>query len=266
MNAASHDPSPLSRTDIPQDKPWSAARWFVLIALVFGLHIGLIYSLGSRKPVERRLVKNQPAIRLDVRREEVRQLDDPTLFATPHPQGFAANTWLKIPQMTFASFRWTEPPRLFVLPVQRLGETFLHRATPPSLPFAAKSILPTAQATTLQPIESFSVNASESQVYVNTGLRERKILNTPINLPAWSAAEPLTNTVVRVWVDSRGKAFSPSLQRPGSGSKEADQLALKVAQESRFTPDRSQGNKLIDGTLIFEWLTITKTNTPATTP
>ena len=266
MNATPQEsPQHSGATIEQQDDPWSRSRWIVLVAITFGLHIGLIYALGSRKPIEQRIVKNQPTMQLATRLDESLQLNDPTLFALPHARGFAAQTWLHLPQISFAPFRWTEPPRLLPLPVQQLGEAFRQHAndrasTPLEIP-----ILLAAQITVVKPSEDL-VTPSESKLRVNGGLSGRAVLNPPLILPAWPAVETLTNTLVRVLVDSRGKIFSPTLQRPGSGSKDADQFALKIAYETKFAAERSSSDTLTAGLLIFEWQTLAKTNAAATTP
>ena len=76
MNAAPKN-TPISvDASGSQDKPWSAMRWTVAIAVVFGLHVGLIYALGSRKPIGLRPVKNAPVVTLTSSLNEFQQLDD----------------------------------------------------------------------------------------------------------------------------------------------------------------------------------------------
>ncbi len=265
MNAAPQDtPSPANALD-SQDKTWSAIRWIVAITFVFGLHIGLIYALGSRKPIELRRVKNAPAMEMTTRLNEFQQLDDPTLFALPHPRGFASATWLRLPKIAFTPFRWTEPPRLLALPVQQLGETFLRFANSNASPRLEIPSLPSVQYTTVEPIETFDTSLRDSQLRVS-GLTGRRLVNEPANLQSWTSADPLTNTLVSVFVDSRGNVFSPVLQRPGSGSKLADQLALKLARDAKFNKVQDPSDTLTKGMLIFEWQTLPKTNAPAATP
>lgn len=266
MNAAPLDTPPPSDTLVSQDKPWSVLRWIVAITLVFGLHIGLIYALGSRKPIELRPVKNAPSMLMATSLNEFYQLDDPTLFALPHPLGFAAATWLRLPQLAFTPFRWTEPARLLALPKQQLGETFLRFANNITSPRLEIQPLPSAQFTAVEPTETFATIPRDSQLHVNGGLAGRRLLNAPATLPAWLSADSLTNTLVHVFVDARGNVFSPVLQRPGSGSKEADQFALKLARDAKFAKMQKHGDTLVRGLLIFEWQTIPKTNAPAATP
>jgi hypothetical protein len=244
-----------------EDSGWSKSKLALLIMLAFVVHIGLIYALGSRKPIAARPVKNAPALLLTQTLNERHRLDDPTLFALPHPRGYAAETWLRLPQIAIQPYRWTEPPRLLALPVERLGERFVAFAISNAAPRLQLQPLASVQYADVE-IPKTSAPAHPSRLRVNEGLAARKILNAPAELPAWSAIEPLTNTLVRVMVDERGNVFSPMLLRPGSGSKEADQFALRFARETRFAAEAA-GGALDRGLLIFEWQTVIKTNTPA---
>ena len=82
----------------------------------------------------------------------------------------------------------------------------------------------------------------------------------PPHLPSWPASDLLTNSVVQVWVDADGQSLSPALLLPGSGSREADQLAIKLSRTARFAPLPSNRAELTPGTLIFEWHTVPPTN------
>ena len=265
MNAAPQDtPASIDALE-SQNKPWSALRWVVAITLVFALHIGLIYALGSRKPIELRPVKNAPVLTLTSTLTEFQQLDDPTLFALPHPRGFASVTWLRLPQIAFAPFRWTEPPRLLALPVEQLGEAFLRFANTNISPRLEIQSLPAVQITAVDPIETFDTSSRESRLRIAGDLARRQLLNEPASLQSWPSVDPLTNTLVQVFVDARGNVFSMVLQRPGSGSKDADQLALKLARDAKFNKVTGPGDAITKGLLIFEWQTISKTNAPAVT-
>src|SRR5437773_6757094 len=97
--------------------PWPRHRWGLLIALVFAAHVGLIFAFGDRHPIMPRPPGPAPELRLAIGSNELLALRDPTLFALPHPKGFAAAAWREISQTGFPPFRWTEPPRWLVLPV-----------------------------------------------------------------------------------------------------------------------------------------------------
>ena len=243
---------------IPELRGWSGRRWLGFIALVFGLHVGLIFALGSRKPVLPRRVEHAPALQLATRWSEGQLLEDPTLFALPHPRGFAGASWLPVPQLEFPPFRWTEPPRLLELPVDELGGGFLRYVQTNRTVRLGLAPLPTPEPAQPPPSEASAPAKRDSTFHINGGLANRRWLNAPTDLPPQSAADTLTNSVVLALVDPDGQVISPVLLPPGSGSRSADELALELVRGARFTPAR--GDAVI-GTLLFEWSTLPPTDT-----
>jgi hypothetical protein len=257
----------------PEPRPWSRRRWWTVIVLVFALHVGLIFAFSERAPSVPRRPAQVARLRLVAERGELLALGDPTLFALPHPKGFANSVWLPMPPVEFATFKWTESPRFLALPVEPLGATFLQfmqtntfaRFEPETLP-APEPILPEFPPLFTPP--------TRSQLRVLEELAQRRLLNPP-ELPAWPAGDLLTNSVVRVLVDAAGNVFSPTLVPPGSGSKPADRRALELAGTLRFTPSAPPPvisadpvGQLTSGTLVFEWHTVPlpATNAPVITP
>lgn len=254
-------------TDPPgQADSWSRLRWFVCIGIAFAAHIGLIFTLGNRRPVIPRAVVNAPAIQFPSGRNHLPLLDNPTLFALPHPHGFAASSWLNLPPVEFAPFRWSEPPQLLPLlslPLTQLGNAFLHYAQSNAVPRVELGILPPPELTRLTSVEPATSLQERSMARVSRELATRNWLNPPSALRSWPATELLTNSVIRVTVDPDGRVFSTTLMPPGSGVKAADQMALDLARSARFTPV-SRDKKPVFGWLIFEWHTIppVETNQP----
>jgi len=262
MNAAPFDPA-----------PWSRRRWWIVILLVFGVHVGLIFALGERKAAVPRAVK-VARLRLVGEGGELLALGDPTLFALPHARGFAAPAWLPVPRVEFAPFKWKENPRFLALPVAQLGATFLQfmhtntfaRFEPETLP-APELILPELTPLFTPP--------TRSELSVRGDLAGRRLLNRP-ELPSWPAADLLTNSVVRAQVDAAGNVHSFTLVTPGSGSKAADQRALELTRLLRFAPaaqppviSKDPVGQLTSGALIFEWHTVPlppTTNAPTAAP
>ena len=74
----------------PGEGSWPCSRWLTLIALVFAVHVALIFAFGERKPVVSRAVTNVPTLKLADNPGEWLALNDPTLFALPHRKGFCA--------------------------------------------------------------------------------------------------------------------------------------------------------------------------------
>ena len=264
MNATE---SPASGDESSPPQSWSLTRWMVCVIVALAVHVGLIFAFGNRKPIVPRSVANAPQIRLSTTRSELQVLEDPTLFALPHPRGFAATAWLQLPEVEFAPFRWTEPPQLLDLPVAKLGGAFLH--------FAETNVVPRIEAETLTPVQTMPLVSIDPEtnlkqhttVSTSGSITKRRWLNAPALLRSWPAADLLTNSVVRIVVDTDGQVFSPALLPPGSGSKAADQYALEIARSARFARLPRNASQTI-GVLVFEWHTVPvpDTNAPATKP
>lgn len=245
----------------PTERAWPWHRWTLFLGMAFAAHIGFIFAFGDRKPIVPRAIVNAPALQFTTRRSEREQLDDPTLFALPHPNGFAGAAWLRRPQIEFAPFRWTEPPRLLALSGDQLGATFQQHQDLKGFARLQIETLPPPKLTPLPPPDLTFITARRSIISRGGELTQRRWLNAPTELPDWPAPDWLTNSVVQIWVEADGQTLSPALLLPGSGSKEADQLALKIARAARFAPLSSAAAKLTGGTLIFEWHTVPQTNT-----
>jgi len=267
MNAAAQESSAPANEPSRQEN-WSITRWVAYVMLAFAFHMGLILVFGNRKPVVPKAVVNAPEIQLASSLNEWQLLDDPSLFALPHVKGFAAATWLQLPRVEFAPFRWTEPPELLNLPVEKLGGAFLQ--------FAKTNAVPKIETERLTPVQTTRVALSDPQtnlkqhstVSAGGGIANRRWLNSPALLRSWPASDLLTNSVVRIVVDPDGQVFSPALLPPGSGSKVADQYALEIARSARFAAIPRNAAKQMVGALVFEWHTVPApdTNAPAAKP
>jgi len=255
-----------------EPRPWSRRRWWSLIVLVFALHVGLIFAFSERKPIEPR----RPVIarlRLVAEQGELLALGDPTLFALPHPKGFAAPAWLVVPRVEFAPFKWTENPRFLPLPVEQLGATFLQFMQTNTFARFEFATLPGPELI-LPAFPPLFTPPTKSELRMLDDLGQRRLLNRP-ELPSQPFGDLLTNSVVRVQVDAAGNIFSSSLVPPGSGSKPADQRALELTRTLRFAPlsqppviSADPVGQLTSGTLIFQWHTVPlpPTNAPAIPP
>jgi TonB family protein len=253
------NPAPL------EPRPWSRGRWWTLIALVFAAHVGLIFALGDRKPLAPRPPALAPVLRLATGPNELLALTDPTLFALPHPAGFAGAVWRWRPEVTVQPFRWTEPPRPLRLSAEKLGDRFAQFMQTNRLARFEPALAP-APETGPAVVPAFSPAAlAPSTVRLGDGLAGRRWLNPP-RLGAWPAPDLLTNCVVSVLVRPDGGVTSAKLLPPGSGSAEADQFALAAARTARFTPLTRGAAEPAVGTLIFEWQTLPMTNAPAPGP
>lgn len=253
--------------------PWSRRRWWAVLVLVFGLHVGLIFALSERQAAAPRSVK---IARLNLLAEggELLALGDPTLFALPHARGFATPAWLPVPQVEFSQFRWTEGPRFLALPVAQLGAAFLQFMQTNIVARFEWETLPEPELN-LPPPAPLYMPPTRSELQVRGDLASRRLLNPP-DLPSWPAADLLTNSVVRAQVDAAGHLLSFTLVAPGSGLKTADLRALELARGLRFAAvsqppviSADPAGALTSGTLIFQWHTVPlppPTNAPAVAP
>jgi hypothetical protein len=267
-------------SDTVEPRPWPVRRWWIAIAIVFALQVGLVTWLEDRSPVRPRRAAAAPAFRFgDNRMDELLMVEDPTLFALPHLEGFSGEAWLKIPSLGFRATDWSEPARLLPPEIPELAgafRNFVQTNGPPS--FLAIAIV---KPEWIVP-ENFSVAPppAASRLRIEGELAKRRLLSAP-PLQPWANSDLLTNSIVQVLVDAQGNPVSAVLLRPGltpsaPKQEEANQRALELARAARFEPARPRtrpnpgkpASGLSIGTMIFEWQTIlvSSTNAPPVTP
>jgi len=243
-------------------QPWPRRRWWLLFGLIFAGQVGLIFWLSDTAPNLVRAPAPAPRLRLAGNAPaELLVLNDPTLFALPHWEGFSGPAWLKIPPRETPPSDWSEPPRWLALPVAELGATFnrfIQTNHPASAPPLAQ-----AEPDLMLPNPVAPVLASEaSTCRVEGPLAQRRLLSK-FDLPAWKRADILTNSIVQLVVDAEGKPVSVALLS-SSGFPEADSRALALARSARFESRYGNGpermaNPLAQlswGEMIFEWHTL----------
>jgi TonB family protein len=253
---------------------WKAGRWWFSIGMVFAVQLGLILWFGNRATARPRPPAAAPTFSLSRNYpNELLRLHDPTLFALPHRQGFAGLAWLKMPQMDFGSFDWSERTNWLALAPTQLGAVFAR--------FIETNHFDLWQPADPEPdlgvpeMVSAVIPAEPSRLRLEGELVGRKLI-TPVQLPSWPSTEVLTNSVVQVFLDGEGKPASVRLLLPGSGKAEVDQEAYKIARAARFEPVTKGGpgriaNPMANlnwGQMIFEWGTLpaAATNAPNATP
>lgn len=267
MNGVLTEPREPETSELPS-RGWSPSRWIFCVTFAFAAHIGLIFAFGNRDRVVPRTAVNAPAIQLATGRSELQILDDPTLFALPHPRGFAGASWLRLRNIEFAPFRWSEPPQLMALPVAQLGNALLSYAETNPVPRLELQTQPPTRPTRLASIAGTTALKQRSAARVSGDLANRRWLNAPALLRSWPATDLLTNSVVQVVTDGDGQILSAALMPPGSGSKAADLRALELARSAQFAPVPRAIGKLTVGAMIFEWhaVPVPDTNAPNSKP
>lgn len=246
--------------------------WFA-VALVFAAQVGVAFWLGNPPPVKHFQPPAMPVIYMaDNRSRDLLALNDPTLFILPHRENFSGDAWLKMAPLKFSPTNWTEPARPLDLPKDQLGATFvafMQTNRPPRFQPRIESGLDTEEAA-IAPLPPISV---PSRMFVEGDLAKLRLL-TPLHLPPQTNSDLLTNTVIRMVVDAQGYPYSAVIWA-GCGKDQADDLALtNFARKVRFSPPEAEAlravptNKMVSGTLVFEWQTVppAPTNAPSGNP
>jgi hypothetical protein len=272
MNSAAAESTPAGRAETGParwhpagESRWTYGRWLMLVTLIYAAHVILLFGFGARKQIPPRPVKNVPVLRLAADANEWFALNDPTLFALPHPRDFASAVRMQTDAWTNQpSFHWAEPPGWLPLPVQELGTVFsgfmhtnrfadIELQLKPPLKFSAPEL----------PLEP--VLAQTSTLLIQGDVARRPLLN-PIEVPSLPYNDVIAPTKVQVVVDAAGHVVS-SVVLPSDNSLEAaghfddaDRRALELARAARFAP----GPDLSFGRLIFNWHTVplVSTNEP----
>ena len=252
----------------PHGKGWPLSRWLMLIALVCAAHVALLYMFGARKQIVARAATDVPTLKLADSSDELLALNDPTLFALPHPGDFVTVMWSQAPVVEPPSFHWTEPPRWLPLSADGLMTIFNRfMETNRFAGFALRLKPPVRLSTPSQPIGPALVQVSTMRV--EGDLTQRRLL-TPMDLPSWPFADVIAPSKVQVLVDEAGNVVS-AIVLPSDNSLEtlshydvADQRALELARSARF----ASAPRLTIGQMIFTWHTVPlpATNSPAASP
>ena len=239
---------------------WPRRRWGLTVLAVFAGQLGLIFWLSDRAPFRVLPAAGGPTLRLaGPGSAELLALEDPTLFALPHRQGFAGQAWLIPTWTTNRSFSSPDQPAWLQLEPLELGAAFNQFVATNRLD-ALLVFAPPEPALVFPELAPGVSSATSSVLKITGSLAERKLL-TPLVLSSQTNTDLLTNSVVQMVVDPEGKPWSWTLLS-GSGSPYADQQALELARNARFN-SVERGLKpgapalgLAWGQLIFEWNTL----------
>lgn len=187
---------------------------------------------------------------------EIPSLSDPMLFALVTEHGFSGPVWKQSARFSYALPDWNEPPRWLVPSSGDWGSALgrmlaAERARRRELYLAPAPLDPPA----VGPPTDYDWR---STVELSGELVQRRLVSE-IQLPSIAHSEILSNSVVRVAVNESGTTLSAVLIS-SSGSKLADDEAMKFAREAKFEPVTGAAGggagKLSFGQMIFEWLTL----------
>jgi len=247
---------------------WPRKKWFYAVIAAFAFQIGAILLLSRPEPMTLPVARFGTSIQLADSSRMKQFADgpawsDPAAFALPTWRGFSRDGWLSFTRPEFRLADWNEPPQWLRLDSTELGNSLHHfmlSNTMPPLLVADKPLprLPRDEiAVGNVPIHTASELEIEGEL---TGWN----LVEPVQLPAWSHSELLTNTVVHVLVDRAGINVA-AVVLSGSGHVEADALAMRTAKRARFAPPKPNAGRMgaanpASGRLIFKWHTLVSTN------
>jgi hypothetical protein len=271
MNADSPGAMPIRR--------WSWAKWTAAIAVVFGVHLVLIFIFGARKPVPQLPIQHTPSLSLvNESPGDWLTLNDTTLFALPGNNGFAASMWTELrPLNLIVKQDWTEAPHWLTLSnsVQMAGLFTPFEGFVKTNRFAAVHFefnLPPEVAAPETPAQP--PMAQQSTLQIQGGIARRPLLNS-VKLPSWQDSDIDAPSVVQVLVNAGGNVVSAALvpqeimsqgsswEPPMAHNSGADRWAVDLARSLRFTPvpsEQAAGSntlaRLAIGQLIFNWQTV----------
>jgi hypothetical protein len=259
MNPASVDSNPSSHG------AWTYGRWLMFIALIYAAHVILLFAFGAQKPIVPRPVANVPALQLADGAGEWFALNDPTLFALPHPRDSAAAVRMRAPVPAQPSFQWTEPPGWLALSDRELGAVFNQFMETNHFADLELQLKPPLKLSSPgAPVEP--VLAQTSTLLIQGDLARRSLLSQ-IEVPSLPYNDVIAPSRVQVVVDAAGNVIS-SVLLPSDNPLEAaghlddaDRRALELARAARFAP----APRLSIGRLVFNWHTVPMagTNLPA---
>ena len=277
MNADSPGTTPARK--------WSWSRWTAAVAIVFLLHVILIFIFGARKPLPPAPAHHSPSLALVAESPaDWLALNNATLFALPGNNGFAASMWMELPPLTIHQQNWIEEPHWLSpsnsLEVAGLFATFnrfvqTNRAAAIHFEF---NLPPEAAAPT---IPTQPPIAEHSTLQIQGEIARRRLL-TPIRLPSWPDSDIDAPSIVQVLVDAAGNVISAVLvpqevmlpenswEPPWTHNKKADPWAVAEARTLRFSAlpsGQAAGtnalSRLAIGQLVFNWHTVAVTTTNA---
>lgn len=234
---------------------WSWERWALWVTVILAVQVLAIIALSvpSPPPARTRSGLTQFSVVPGPGLAGEWAIEDPTVFALASTQGFSGQAWLRVLPLEHQSNEWTNAPTWLAPALARWGagwsglgpglvgaRTGLARRIPPQVtifPYPAEPV------------------ATQSLVRIEGPLAGRG-LESPLEVPAISHYELVSNTVVRVTVSAAGFTLS-AVPRASSGLVSADQQALELARAARFKAlPRAARHQTESGDLIFQWVTV----------
>ncbi|MGH7940422.1 MAG: hypothetical protein ACREFR_05060 [Limisphaerales bacterium] len=275
MNADSSGPTPVRK--------WTWMRWTGAVAIVFLVHVVLIFIFGARKPLPPTPPSKAPSLALVAESPgDWLALNNATLFALPGNYGFAASMWMQMPPLTIHPQNWTEDPR-WLSPSNSLQMAGLFAAFNRFVQtntFAALQFQFNPPDEVTPPVTPTQPPMAQHSTLRIEGEIAGRTLLTPLHLPSWPDSDVDAPSIVQVLINAAGNVVSAVLlpqeivsqenswEPPLSHNPKADLSAVELARTLRFAPlPSAQASRsaplsgLALGKLVFIWHTIPITTT-----
>lgn len=243
---------------------WSRRRWGWTVGVLVAAHVALIAAFASRTIPAKPVASSDTAFRLAVEPIPDGAFDpffagDPTLFVSPHPEGFSGAAWREARRLEYRMPEWSEPPQWL-----SIDSNTLARVPQSTNEATTVSLLLSPEHGSVPDLAEFAplpeVRDGRPVLRIDGDLAAR-VLERPEILPTWVHSEPLLDSVVQVGVGDDGEIVSARLSMR-SGLAAADERALELVRNLRFEP-RGRGFNSSDvtwGRVFFHW----RTTPPAT--
>jgi hypothetical protein len=240
----------------PEKSGWSRARWTLVILFIAAVQTAAVFFFSA--PAERtRIAEPSPAFRLAQGLEtDFLALNDPTLFALPHREGFSGLAWLSPIPVAYKTNDWSQAPEFLPLANEPLVGVFQN--------LFVTNQAESAQALRLDPIrillprtEQLDNQEAGRSTLRWTGELAHRPIRKELVLPLIQTDTLVTNTEVQVLVGADGWPLSFTLLNPGPPTP-ADQEALELIRQVRFEPlpadpQTPLNRQVMFGIAVFEW-------------
>src|SRR5438046_3355104 len=181
------------------NSPRSRRSWWLFALLILAVQVGLVFWFSDYSSPPVRRTRPGPSLHLvTATPSELFTLNDPTLFALPHPRSFSGQAWLAMAPIPYRSFQWTSELEWLSLPVAQLGAGLAKFLQTNRVETSYGLASPDPQLVQPPP-SSLAGLPRKSTLRIEGGLRARKLLSA-IDPPSWPHIDLLTNTVIEIVV------------------------------------------------------------------
>lgn len=248
-------------TPAPVDDHWSATRWIVLVAVVFGVFLGVAYMSTGDTNIPNNDSHSSTTLLPGTGDDLLERLaiPDPAWLALPNRRGHSA-AWLTntgLPPHKF--YEWTPPEQWTEYNASTAGMALAEYLRTNRTMARAVFDKPLPALTKVDPVELRLRTGTTLEL---TGALVDRPLTKPVDFTNWAHGDVLPPSVVQVDVAASGLVLNARLLRR-CGLAQADTYALGRARLMHFKalsnapPDDPLSlDGLATGSLIFNWHTL----------